>query len=295
MKTYQIVLDIWSGNPDIDVSLLKNEGVAGLIVRLNSIGGGLHMDSRFQDDWGKAQLFDAHGIYNVYNPWVSGTLNYQWFMEHKPSNLDCMVFPDIEVKYPNYAPASYAYDVAKYYSSLAGSGIKTAIYTGQGELELLTKWPGGTYWWAQYLDSFEKNPPTTWEDLKTRIDAMPEQPTNAKKCPGNIKLWQICDNATLPGFGGHPVDINVFNGPLDDLKAWMGAGPNVPVSTVLRTQYNMLVRTGPSRNYSIVDELMKGAIVVPISTIDSGANGVWIKLAENRYVCQTLNGVIYIK
>jgi hypothetical protein len=37
---YQVVLDVWQGNLDIDEDTLQAGGVAGLIVRINDINGG---------------------------------------------------------------------------------------------------------------------------------------------------------------------------------------------------------------------------------------------------------------
>lgn len=48
-QPYQVVLDIWEAS-SLDVSQLLAAGVGGLIVRINDMHGGHHMDEKFADD-----------------------------------------------------------------------------------------------------------------------------------------------------------------------------------------------------------------------------------------------------
>ena len=224
-KPYQLVLDIWEGNPDLDVQALKAAGVAGMIVRLNDMNGGHHMDERFGLDWATAKLFDAQSIYFVYNPWVSGRENFDWLVAHLPADFDGRrLLIDTEVKYPGYAPEDYAKETLIFYN-LVSRRFPEAIYTGEWFLSLVAKWPTDIeYWWAAYPDALQGH--TSWESLRAAVEKMIFENWTTES-PGPVRLWQCSGGGNvLPGFGKHGVDISVFPGSLDELKKWL----NVPES-----------------------------------------------------------------
>ena len=141
MNEYQIVLDIWEGNDDLDVPTLKANGVAGMIVRLNDMNGGHHLDERFVKDWEIAKQFDTQTIYFVYNPWVSGRANFDWLVAHLPADFDGRrLMIDTEVKYPGYSPETYAKETGIFYA-LVAERFPQAIYTGEWFLPIVAKWP----------------------------------------------------------------------------------------------------------------------------------------------------------
>jgi len=50
-------------------------------------------------------------------------------------------------------------------------------------------------------------------------------PVNANKCPGTIRLWQCSgDRIIVPG-SNQAMDISVFPGTVNDLRAWVGYTP----------------------------------------------------------------------
>ena len=216
---YQILLDIWEGNPDLNADELKAAGVAGLIVRLNDMNGGHHMDQRFQLDWAFAAQFDVRSIYFVYNPWVSGKANFDWLIVHLPADFNGRLLIDTEVKYPGYPPDTYAKETLIFYG-LVAAHFPQAIYTGEWFLPLVAKWPGDIeYWWAAYPDALQGH--KTWESFKAAVEKMVLE-NWTKKSPGPAKLWQCSGGGNvLPGFGKHGVDISIFPGSLDELKDWL--------------------------------------------------------------------------
>ena len=126
---YQLILDVWEGNPDIDPAVVVANGVTGVIVRINDINGGHHMDARFIDDWTLAKKFPVQAIYFVYNPWVSGQANYDWLMAHLPADYGRRrLFLDVEVRYSGISPATYAAGVARFLD-LARAHFPATIYT----------------------------------------------------------------------------------------------------------------------------------------------------------------------
>ena len=219
MNTYQIILDVWEGNPDLDAEALKTAGVAGLIVRLNDMNGGHHMDERFVQDWAFALQFPVQSIYFVYNPWVSGKANFDWLVAHLPSDFgNRRLLIDTEVKYPGYSPDVYAKETGIFYG-LVGGRYSQAIYTGAWFLPLVSKWPATIdYWWAAYPDALQGH--KTWESFKAAVEKM-VYANWTENSPGLVQLWQCSGGGdVLPGFGSHGVDVSVFPGTLDECEQW---------------------------------------------------------------------------
>ena len=224
-RPFQILLDIWEGNPDLNVAELKAAGVAGLIVRLNDMNGGHHMDERFAQDWATALQFPVQSIYFVYNPWVSGRANFDWLVAHLPSDFgNRRLLIDTEVKYPGYSPDVYAKETGIFYG-LVGGRYPQAIYTGEWFLPLVAKWPGDIdYWWAAYPDALQGH--KSWESFKAAVEKM-VYANWTKAAPGPAKLWQCSGGGNvLPGFGKHGVDISIFLGSLKELKQWINPNPS---------------------------------------------------------------------
>ena len=216
---YQLLLDIWEGNPDLDVAALKAAGVVGLIVRLNSMNGGHHMDERFTQNWELAKQFAVQSIYFVYNPWKNGRDNYDWLMAHLPADYGRRrLFPDIEVRYSGYAPATYAAETKKF-MALTRANFPATRYSGGGFLDILTPWPTDEdYWWAAYSTSLTEC--RNWNAYQN-ILAVLDYDRFTQLCPGKARMWQASANGSiLPGFGNHAVDTNIFPGTLADLHAW---------------------------------------------------------------------------
>jgi GH25 family lysozyme M1 (1,4-beta-N-acetylmuramidase) len=221
IQPYQIVLDIWEGNPDIDVPTLCENGVVGLIVRLNDMNGGHHLDAQFARNWALALQFPVQTLYFVYNPWVSGRANYDWLIAHLPADYGRRrLMIDVEVKYKDYAPATYAKEVAAF-RALVNSICPETIYTGYGSLPLLDEWPKTCdYWWAAY--PFMLTACTSWAEYKKALSVV-SMSAFTKYSPGPARLWQCTgDGVRLEGFGNHAVDVNVFPGTLEQLAAWLG-------------------------------------------------------------------------
>ena len=229
MDEYQILLDIWEGNPDLDVPTLKANGVVGMIVRLNDMNGGHHMDERFVQDWATALQFPVQSIYFVYNPWVSGRANLDWLVAHLPPDFDGRrLLIDTEVKYPGYSPDTYAKETQIFYG-LVSARFPEAIYTGEWFLPIIARWPKTIdYWWAAYPDALQGI--TSWEKL-CAILSKTDFSFWTMKSPGPARLWQFSGGGnTLPGFGNHGVDISVFPGTLEECKQWFHIPQSDPPS-----------------------------------------------------------------
>ena len=147
---YQIVLDQWEGNLDINDSLIKSAGVAGVISRINSMSGGHHMDGSFSKAWADSIIFDVRCPYFVYNPFVDGLANFNWLFPRIPVDAPKRIMIDIEVAMKGYLPSTYGYQVGILIAKLQNAGYWPTIYSGLWFLSNLSPWPKIDYWWARY-------------------------------------------------------------------------------------------------------------------------------------------------
>ncbi len=217
MNTFSLVVDVWEGSLEIDESLLRPY-VDGFIVRLNDMNGGHHRDKTFDTQWAQVASF-ARSPYFVYNPWVTGRENYDWLRANMPADTK-VVAVDIEVVYPNYAPAIYAQEVRNFLN-LTKLSWRPVIYTGGGFKYLLNSWPGDfDYWWAYYPDPAKFAGVTNWAEL-LRVMGTMTVPPNIGIIPGPLRLWQFCDKLILPGTQ-RTTDVNLFYGTRAELYAWFG-------------------------------------------------------------------------
>jgi hypothetical protein len=217
------ILDVWEGSLDINEALLYNEGVRGIIVRLNDMNGGHHMDANFAIQWAQANSF-LRAPYFVYNPWVSGRANLDWLIAHCPTGVT-RLFIDIEVRKEGLSPNDYANEVAYFIAECKKIWPLTTIYTGGWFLSQLSHWPNCEYWWARYPYMFypPKAENWTWEQLKIKLNSCGWNPDPTKQCSGTVKLWQLTgDRLILPGCAGRVMDVSGWNGDLPSLEVWWG-------------------------------------------------------------------------
>jgi len=219
-----ILLDVWEADANIDHKTLIDNDVAGLIVRLNDMDGGHHLDAHFPDLWKAAQDYFTQAIYFVYNPWVDGKANFEWLAKNLPPKYVNRLHIDTEVKYPGYTPKAYA-DQCDIFHGLVQQNWPDTTYTGEWFLSYLAHWPKMDYWWAFYPD--ELHPPVltsiSWEGFRAKMAAFGYRPEAVGKAPGPVGLWQMtAERYTLPGMNGRYLDMNWFNGDLPALKAHMG-------------------------------------------------------------------------
>lgn len=223
-------IDTWEGQLEIDEAVLKANGVAFMFIRLNDMNGGHHKDSGFDKQWNEAKNFHR-APYFVYNPWVSGSVNYLWLQANMPAEAKAVAI-DIEVTYAGYPNASYAAEVKKFIA-LVRAKWNYVIYTGEWFLSYLSTWDTTAfYWWAQYPNEFH---PTndlqlTWDELRTRLKNY-TMPSNLNKVPGTLLFWQFSgDRLILPG-NAREMDVNVFYGSESALQEFMG-GVTVSTDTI---------------------------------------------------------------
>lgn len=249
MTERQLLVDIWEGNIGLEPQKLLDNGVKGMIVRINDMGGGHHIDARFAENLAIAKLFSVHGVYFVYNPWVNGISNYNWLIANLPTSYKNRLFIDIEVRYAGYSPVTYAEEVAKFLVLVKKNWL-VSPYTGQWFLPTLSSWPRELdYWWAAYPSALSYCP--SWAEYRRILDTL-DFAYNKASCPGKVVLWQASGDYVklLEGFGGRAVDVNVFLGTEAELKTWFGQAPTPIDNTkaqllVLTEQLKVLINKLP--------------------------------------------------
>ena len=238
----ELLLDVWEGSLDISEDIIAEGGVVGLLIRLNHISGGHHMDTYFKTQWVQAAQF-LRCPYFVYNPWVDGRANFLWLMANLPPNDVTLIAADIEVKYPDYSPEEYADQVATF-TDLVKAQCHMVIYTGEWFMSCLSHWPRNVeYWWARYPYKLYPTPSEAWSYEKLRImtEAVGWHPDPIKKSPGPVKLWQCSgDRIKLPGCCGRAVDVNLWQGDLNSLKVWWGADTPIVVPPTYEQKVDIL-------------------------------------------------------
>lgn len=222
MNKYVLGIDTWEGSLDIDEDILKLAGVGFIIPRLNSIAGDLHKDDLFDTQWEQAANF-VRWPYFVFDPYHTGRINAEWLLDNMPKNASA-VSPDIEVKRPDsYSPVFYAAQVAEFYK-MVSQYWKVIIYSGEWFKSFLSSWPKCDYWWARYPYTWHPNigQPISWEELHSKARKVAWNPACSL---GDCHVWQISgDRYKPPGCNNRAVDINLFNGDLSSLQAYIGSG-----------------------------------------------------------------------
>jgi GH25 family lysozyme M1 (1,4-beta-N-acetylmuramidase) len=228
MNSYLLLVDTYEGEEEISEQTLIANNIVGMIIRLNHIEGGHHLDENFTVQWreaGNAGLLRVP--YFVYNPWVDGQENYNWLVRYMPFEVNAVMI-DIEVSKPGYSPHTYATEVARF-CQFVRPRWNFMIYTGEGYLPLLSSWPvDADYWWAQYPFSLYPSTPETrtWAQVRAQINAL-AGPFNANKIPGRFKMWQVSgERLILPG-SPKPIDVDVYPGSIGELKTWLNEKPPV--------------------------------------------------------------------
>lgn len=234
-----ILCDVWEGALDINEPVLRSGGVVGLMIRINDMNGGHHMDANFYTQWDQAANF-LRAPYFVYNPWVDGAANFNWLSSHAPAETT-IAFLDVEVKKPDYPKDMYANEYMEFLQ-LCLAKWRCATYTGDWFLDTLAYWPKGDYWWGRYpyaLCPKGDKVEWTWEYFTQKANVYGYHPDPLKHCPGNAKWWQCSgDKVILPGTAGRPMDLTLYNGLLQELEeAW---GAKLPFNPDLETKVNKM-------------------------------------------------------
>lgn len=282
-----LVIDVWEGSLDIDEPVIKSTRVKAILIRINNMSGGHHMDKNFLVQWNQSSGF-ARAPYFVYNPWVDGKANFMWLSNTLDSlNLGIKsVFVDIEVRYAETTPSEYEYNVREFLR-MASSKWSMKIYTGGGYLDLLKTWPKEyDYWYARYLNDFypKARQVWSWDMLNEKVDKV-TWPLQVPQV-GPIKLIQFTgDRLILPGTANRPMDVSVWWGDEKELVKWIEGTdyvelpiPEPKPQTTIKGTVNvplLNVRSQPGISNPIIGSLKAGT---EINILELSGTDSWGKI-----------------
>ena len=246
---YSLVIDTWLGQGPVDVAAL--DGVSGGIARLNSCNGLLKRDPSFDAAWKSYERLPARGLYFVYHPDMTGFANHAFLEANAP--LDCTAFfVDVEIRPLSHDGGFVAAQLAEFVKRFRAiyPDALLCIYTGGWFIPEINYWPRDVdYWYSRYPYALYPDPKqlglvkrVSWDWVRMAIDAFDasqpagawawmrsgSQGSNAFRI-GPVKLWQaMADRHIVPG-SDHIMDINIFPGSVDELRAWFKMTGTPPV------------------------------------------------------------------
>ena len=216
-EPFTVGVDVWEGQLDCNEQAFLQGGVGYMLIRINDMQGGHHRDAGFAAQWEQAAPF-ARIPYFVYNPWVSGAANCDYLRSILPAGVTTVAV-DVEVSYEGYPATTYAAQVGACIDRMQAAGMRPIIYTGQWFKPRLSEWPKDVdYWWARYPYALYPASKTaiTWQEFREKLTNVMWYPAGTGIIPGPCRLWQCsADRFILPGTG-RPIDVNVFNGTLEE-------------------------------------------------------------------------------
>lgn len=113
------------------------------------------------------------------------------------------------------------------------------------------------------------------------------------------KIWQYSDDGIVPGVRGE-VDLNVFNGTLEELMLLGNVDPTIPPpppppaprQTITILVDNLRIRVAPSITATAVGNLPKGIKVDFVDTYKAG-NDIWYQIGYKQWCAGMYNGFKY--
>lgn len=219
-----LLIDTWEAGGEISESVLLNNRITGMLVRINDMNGGHHRDEGFNVQWEQASVLPVRIPYFVYNPWVSGKENFEWLWKNMPTTAKGVAI-DVEVEKSGYSSVEYAKQLNEFLT-FTSDIWKCMIYTGERYINMLSPWPKNyPYWWAQYPNALypAERQSLSWAALREKLLPF-SGPTNASKVPGPLKMWQCSGDRYLMDGCSKAMDVNVWMGTMEELQSFAASG-----------------------------------------------------------------------
>lgn len=202
----------WQGT--IDWARVKDAGVEYAFIRVSD--GVASRDGKFAANWAGAKANGIlRGAYQFFRPAQNIQTQAQLMIDaiggtYTPGDLPPVI--DVEAD-GGLSPATVAARIKTWVDKVEGAtGVKPIVYTGKyfwrDEVGGPTDYVDHALWIAQYT-SLCPDLPAPWPSWT---------------------FWQYTDRGRVDGITG-PVDMNRFNGTLDDLKVFASVVPPAPAPT----------------------------------------------------------------
>ncbi len=200
-----IDVSVYQGN--IDWAAVKGSGIGFAITR---IGDGLLKDSKFDQNWPAIKAAGLiRGAYQFFepddDPVAQADIVIQKVGVLGPGDLPCVI--DVEAT-GGQSAATIAANIHIWSDKVkAGTGKTPFIYTGK-------------YFWQDNVGSN-----ADFVDIPLWLAAYVSPCPNTPAPWTTWAMWQYSSTGKVPGISGN-VDLDQFNGTLEDLKAFAGLDPD---------------------------------------------------------------------
>lgn len=211
-------LDVSYYQADIDWTKVAAAGYGFAITRISHSTS--FMDPKFEANWAGIKANGMiRGAYQYFEPGDNVEAQAQVVIDAVgmlgPGDLPVT----IDVESADFiAQAPYRTAIRTWLDLVeAGTGKKPIIYTGK-------------YYWQDHVASNEFNEYPLWHAAYPNACQPPNAPPpECTSCPNladqfdDWQFWQYTSSGSVPGISGN-VDLNIFNGSLDDLKSLANSG-----------------------------------------------------------------------
>ncbi len=233
----------------------------------------------------KVPIRGAYWYYSTYSPWMQQA---DFFLETVQDKGFQFYALDFESAY-NQLTITSSQNADFWMQYVAQKTKKPVVFYTNPSLydvygwHYCSKWP---LWLAQYWNEPSPNKAPGMPRTRQAGDWLIYQWACERNFPGHAQEY---------GAGGNSIDLNVFNGAVGDMIAWLKGDytPTIPVTTktVKIAAWPWLnVRSGAGISYSKVKTLLRGA-VVQITEIDLVGADRWAKLASGEgWIALLYNG-----
>lgn len=252
---------------------------------------------------------------------------YHWFDPGKDANAQAQTFisrikgfpvkfiaADIEQHWRSWAEwynhnitltyeSQYINKVARYFvDKVCGeTGLPTLIYTRKTWVQDWANqgydaWMRNYFSWLAYYPYTRTRINCTWDDLYTKYWPKIEKPAEPTYTAGWL-IWQFTgDKFVLPGYGG-PLDVNMFNGSIDEFTRFCGGEipqttkPTFVVGGCAVTKTVLRVRSGPGITFTQLAKQSAGTTVEILDIREGSLTGdIWLKISPAGWIAAYYKG-----
>ncbi len=289
-----LAVDIAYCNIIDDYEQFVQNGVGIALIKLSQ--GAEIYDKLFDTHWHKCkQAGMLRGAYHIFDPRARPLEQLNWINRYYPAveadlpiAIDCEDLPGLDLS--TYSNAALIQQIGNLWGLLAQEyGKKPIIYTGgwwwNAHMTPAPAWiQEADFWVTDYTHFEEGRVDVTWADFKTQwlpvVENFGEPVTG-----GPAVTWtQISgDKFCFPGVRG-PVDIDLFNGSLEDCVNHYGIHPGLigenpmdyPCYSTFATPY-LNIRSGPGKAFADIGDLYPNIPVIGYEEQDD-----WVKIDPIR-------------
>lgn len=259
-------IDVSRWQPSVDWALLKSKGVEFVIIKATQ--GNYAVDSMLSKHVeGAKKAGMIIGLYHWADPLVDANAQAKYFVnaiKNLPFNL---VAVDVEQYWADWKEWSNGSIKKNISPTVISDNARTILEYWKNNLKTtrilysrasfihgfarpMLTWVGGVHLWMAHYPYNSTRVRTTWEDFKANYKpsiAGPNLPSGAT----TWKFWQFTgDKFVLPGVTT-ALDVNYFNGNLNDLRKFVGLDNVVEPELTVKERVAKLEAEARARGWNV--------------------------------------------